>query len=116
MLKSWPAMQEACRTHSFHGWIGKIPVRRKWQATLIFLPGKSQGQRSLAGYSPWGRKESGTTDRLNNNCVNTVSDLRGLMAALDPVSGREQSRGTVSTMSDLRWADGSPGSCVCVCT
>ena len=35
---------------------GKIPWRRQWQPTLIFLPGKSHGQRSLVGYSPWGRK------------------------------------------------------------
>ena len=35
-------------------WVGNIPWRRKWQPTPIFLPGKSQGQRSLVGYSPWG--------------------------------------------------------------
>ena len=34
---------------------------KKWQPTPIFLPGKSHGQRSLAGYSPWGRKQSDTT-------------------------------------------------------
>ena len=38
--------------------------RRKWQPTPVFLPGKSHGQRSLAGYSPWGCKESDMTDRL----------------------------------------------------
>ena len=42
-----------------NSWIGKIPWRRKWQPTPVFLPGKSHGQRSLAGYSPWGRKELG---------------------------------------------------------
>ena len=36
--------------------IGKIPRRRKWQLTPVFLPGKSHGQRSLAGSSPWGHK------------------------------------------------------------
>ena len=36
--------------------------RRKWQPTPVFLPGKSHGQRSLVGYSPWGRKESDMTD------------------------------------------------------
>ena len=36
----------------FNPWIRKIPWRRKWQSILIFLPGKSRGQRSLAGYSP----------------------------------------------------------------
>ena len=34
-------------------WVGKIPWRRKWQPTPVFLPGKSHGHRSLAGYSPW---------------------------------------------------------------
>ena len=35
---------------------GKIPWRRKWQPTAVFWPGESHGQRSLAGYSPWGPK------------------------------------------------------------
>ena len=48
-------------------WVRKTPWRKKWQPTLVFLPGKSHGKRSLAGYSPWGRKESYTTQRLNNN-------------------------------------------------
>ena len=38
--------------------------RRKWQPTPVFLPRESHGQRSLAGYSPWGRKESDTTEQL----------------------------------------------------
>ena len=36
--------------------------RRKWQPAPVYLPGKSHGQRSLAGYSPWGLKESDTTE------------------------------------------------------
>ena len=40
----------------------KIPWRSKWQPTPVLLPGKSHGQRSLVGYSPWGRKESDTTE------------------------------------------------------
>ena len=43
-------------------WVRKIPWRRKWQPTPVFVPGESHGQRSLAGYSPWGRKESDTTE------------------------------------------------------
>ena len=43
---------------------GKIPWRRKWQPTPVFLPGKSHGQRSLEGHSPWGRKELDMTERL----------------------------------------------------
>ena len=40
----------------FNPWVGKIPWRKKWQSTPVLLPGKSHGQRSLVGYSPWGRK------------------------------------------------------------
>ena len=36
--------------------VRKIPWRKKWQPTAVFLPGKSHGQRSLVGYGPWGRK------------------------------------------------------------
>ena len=38
-------------------WVGKIPWRRAWQPTPVFLLGKSHGQRSLAGCGPWGHKE-----------------------------------------------------------
>ena len=40
----------------------KIPCRRAWQSAPVFLPGESHGQRSLAGYSPWGHKVSETTE------------------------------------------------------
>ena len=41
-----------CRRRGFNPWVRKIPWRRKWQPTPVFLPGISHGQRSLAGYSP----------------------------------------------------------------
>ena len=47
-----PACQ--CRRSRFNPWVRKIPWRRKWQPTPVFSPGKSHGQRSLAGYSPRG--------------------------------------------------------------
>ena len=40
------------------GECGKIPWRRAWQPTPVFLPGESHGQKSLVGYRPWGRHES----------------------------------------------------------
>ena len=43
----------------FNPLVVKIPWRRKWQPTPVFLPGKSHGQRSLVGYSPWGHKKVG---------------------------------------------------------
>ena len=63
MLPGWLGGKEPicqCRRCGLDPWVGKIPWRRKWQPTPIFLPGKSHGQRSLAGYSPWGSKELST--------------------------------------------------------
>ena len=51
-----------CERPEFDPWVRKIPWRRKWQPTPVFLPGESRGQRSLAGYSPYGCKESDTTE------------------------------------------------------
>ena len=48
-----------CRRHAFNPWVRKIPWRRKWQPTPVFLPGKSHGQRSLAGCSPWDHERVG---------------------------------------------------------
>ena len=47
----------------FNSWVGKIPWRRKWQPLPILLPEEFRGQRSLAGYTPWGCKESDTTEQ-----------------------------------------------------
>ena len=44
------------KRHKFSPWVGKIPWRRAWQPTPVFLPGESHGQRRLAGYNPWGHK------------------------------------------------------------
>ena len=52
-----------CRRHGFNLWVGKIPWRRKWQPTAVFLPGESHGQSSLVGYSPWGHKALDKTER-----------------------------------------------------
>jgi len=45
-------------------WVRKIPWRRAWQQTPVFLPGESNGERNLAGYSPWGHKELDTTEAI----------------------------------------------------
>ena len=44
-------------------WVRKIPWRRAWQPTPVFLPGESHGQRGLEGYSPWSHKQSDTIER-----------------------------------------------------
>ena len=61
MVKHLSALQET----RVHPWVGKIPWRRKWQPTPVFLPEKSHGPWSLVGYHPWGRKESDTTEWLH---------------------------------------------------
>ena len=72
-LPRWDSGEEsACqcwwyRRHGFDPWVRKIPWRRKWQPTPVFLPGESHGQRSLVGYSPWGRKESDMTERTHTH-------------------------------------------------
>ena len=54
-----------CGRPGFDPGVGKIPWRRAWQPTPVFLPGDSHAQRSLAGCSPWGCKESDTTEGLS---------------------------------------------------
>ena len=51
-----------CQRHGFDSWIRNIPWHRIWQPTPVYLPGKSLGQRSLVGCSPWGSEESDTTE------------------------------------------------------
>ena len=68
-LPRWLSGKEAtcqCRRHGFDHCIGKIPWRKKWQPTPVFLPEKSHGQRSLVGYSPWGR-ESDVTEHTRKD-------------------------------------------------
>ena len=58
MLKESACQCRICRRCKFDPWGGKISQRRTWQPTPVFLPRKSHRQRSLAGCSPWGHKES----------------------------------------------------------
>ena len=71
LLRGLSGKEFACQCGSlkqrrFDPWVRKIPWRRKWQPTPVLLPGESHGQRSLAGYSPWGCKEQDTTEQ---SCV-----------------------------------------------
>ena len=54
-----------CRRWGLEPWFGKIPWRRKWQPTPAFLRGESHGQRSVAGYSPWGCTALDTPEHAN---------------------------------------------------
>ena len=59
LVAQWKRICLQCRRPGFDPWVGKIPWRMKWKPTPIFLPGKSHGQGSLAGYSPWGSQRVG---------------------------------------------------------
>ena len=77
-----PACQ--CRKRKRRGfdpWVGKVPWRRSWQPTAVFLLGESHRRRSLAGYSPWGHKES---DRTAHACPCTSLSVL-LILPLSPV-------------------------------
>ena len=57
-----PAANVGDMRYRFDPWVRKIPWRRAQQPTPVFLPGEFHEQKSLAGYSPWGHKESDTTE------------------------------------------------------
>ena len=62
------------RRWGFNPWVGKIPWRREWQPTPVFLPGKSNGQRSLAEWSPQSCKESDMTEQLSTRFLTFYSN------------------------------------------
>ena len=62
------------KRHRFDPWVGKIPWRRAWQPTPVFLPGESHGQRRMVGYSSWAHKESDTL-KATRVFVNPSSSL-----------------------------------------
>ena len=78
-----------CKRRGFNPWVGKIPWQRKWQPTPVFLPGEFHGQRSPVGSmgSPWGHKESDTTEWQHTQrgwewvilMVQSIADLHTLL-------------------------------------
>ena len=77
----WPSGKEStcqCWRHKrcwFGLWVWKIPWSRKWQSTLVFVPGKFHGQRILVGYNPWGCKELDMTEQLNKHTYSSVGTI-----------------------------------------
>ena len=86
-VKNLPAMWET--------WVQSLgqedPWRRKWEPTPVFLPGEFHGQRSLAGYSPWGHKELITTEQIYRyssfplSYIHTYICMRVLVTQLCPI-------------------------------
>ena len=71
-LPTWLVSKESacqCRKHRFNSWARKLPWKRKWQPTPVFLSGKSHGQRSLTGYNHGYTKMLDMTQQLNNSNI-----------------------------------------------
>ena len=89
-VKSLPVMQKTW----VQSQIGKIPWRREWQPTPVFLPRECHGQRRLEGYSPWACEESGMTEQRNRVWMGRVGCCGGEMSghvSMLAVSGRGSS-------------------------
>ena len=82
-----PACQcRRCKRNGFNPWVKKIPWKRAWQPSLVFLLGESSEQRSLADYSPWGCKELDTTEVTQH--MHTIFSSRSVCSHfLRPVLG-----------------------------
>ena len=82
-------------------WVEKNSWRRKWQPTAVFLPGKFHEQRNLAGYSPWGHKESDMTEHTRSfNSLETLFYLfiwlHWVLVVAHGIFDRHCSMGTLS--------------------
>ena len=86
-----------CTRPGFDPWVLKVPWRREWQLTPVFLPGKSHGQRSLLVYSPWGRKRAGYNLVAKQGFPSGLDSKESACNAGDPVlipgSGRSPGEG-----------------------
>ena len=71
LVAQWSRIHLKCRRHRSDPWVRRMPWRREWQATPIFLPGGSHGQRSPAGYASWGGKELAMTEATEQNTAAT---------------------------------------------
>ena len=92
-LPRWHGRKESacqCRRHKrcrLHPWVRKMPWRRAWHPTPVSLPGEPQGQRSLAGCSPWGCRESGMAKHTPVSGRHLPKcDLRAGVASISPQS------------------------------
>ena len=96
--KESACLARRCKRLGIDPWVRKIPWRRKWQPPPLFLHGKFHGQRNLAGYSPYGCKESDTTE------LTSVISLFGFPSGSD---GKE-SACSVREMGLILWSGRSP--------
>ena len=108
--KESPCSAKRHRRCRFDPLVRKIPWRRKWQPTLVFLPGESHGWWSLMGYHLWNHKESDTTERLRTAQGSPLS-LPGCLQAgtsLHCLHAQMRTRSIPSALLSLQLADCRP--------
>ena len=108
-LPWWLRQWRICGRLGLSPWLEKIPWKREWPPTPVFLPGEPHGQRSLVGYSPWGHKKSDTTEQLTvwlfieslNVCLLQISVL---FSTVWPICWSKFKR----TLITIRWQEVKP--------
>ena len=85
-----------CKRHGLDLWVKKIPWRRAWQPTPVFLPGESLGQRSLVGYSSQGCKELDTTEAIEHTHTHLTQRLKlsGFTSSCMSLSEKQNKKNT----------------------
>ena len=101
MVKNLPIFWETW----FNPWVEKIPLRREWTLTPVFLPGKFHGQMSLVGYNPWTVKESDKTEHAHAHAVPASYQLRHQLTATSPPETRRKTASLIPVQSAEFWAN-----------
>ena len=106
LVKSLSAMRKT----QVPSWVGKIPWRRKWYPTPVFLPGEFHGQRSLVGYSPWGHEHThgATTEWLTDS--SNPAQRRATSISVAPLHTHLGKGKPLSVLRYLKWPN-TPSTC-----
>ena len=117
---TWPQMQSPLRlplwlhgkestckagatADRFNPWVRKVPRRREWLPTPVFWPGEFHGQRSLVGYSPWGCKESDTTEATWHACRAPSPKAKSFPGYYIPGLSGDRKEGSFGPEGQLWW-------------
>ena len=85
--KEFVCQYRRCKRCGLSPWVWKIPWSRKWHPAPVLLLGKFHGQRSLAGYSPWGLRELDMTEHLSTRTGPHVDLLPAELSVADSRTG-----------------------------
>ena len=107
VVKNLPGNAGGCKETQIGSLGGKIPWRREWWPTPVSLPGEFHGQRSLAGYSPWGCRV-----RRNLACMHTHIMWFGECSTLQCSCLENPRDGVAKSWTQLKWLSSSTANTV----